>query len=279
MKCESPQLMKNGKIRTLWQKNRPKISVKNYEEYIFGCRKCYSCRKQKRKEWITRLKWENEFWPFSYFITLTYNDQNLPKHGVDKRHVQLFLKRLKKRIKFKYFLVSEYGGRTFRPHYHALIFTTSKIDMVLIDKHNGFYSKFITNLWRLGFTNIGTVTNESIAYVAGYTTKKLKYQNDYITQIEKLPTFLFCSKRPPLGEEYFIRNLDYFKNNVNEIPACFIKEKYFNDMELETIKRKRYLFGLEQFNKKIDNVDVVVSRNKILDNNIKKILHNKRNKV
>ena len=279
MKCESPQLMKNGKIRTLWNKNRPKISVKNYEEYIFGCRKCYSCRKQKRKEWITRLKWENDFWPFSYFVTLTYNDQNLPTYGVSKRHVQLFLKKLKKRIKFKYFLVSEYGGRTFRPHYHLLIFTTSKIDMVLIDKHNGYYSKFLTNLWGLGFTNIGTVTTESIAYVAGYTTKKLKYQNDYINQLEKLPTFLFCSKRPPLGEEYFLNNLEYFKNNVNEIPACFIKEKYFNDKELETIKRKRYLFGLEQFNKHIDNVDVVVANNKVIDNNIKKILHKKRNKI
>ncbi len=72
-------------------------------------------------------------------MTLTYDDEHLPindyvdsdgvihgKPTLRKRDVQLFLKRLRKNYKYdnhiKYFCCGEYGGKTFRPHYHLIIF-------------------------------------------------------------------------------------------------------------------------------------------------------------
>ena len=50
------------------------------------------------------------------FLTLTYNNENLPKHGVFKEEIQLFLKRLRislDRLHYKhnlrYFACAEYG--------------------------------------------------------------------------------------------------------------------------------------------------------------------------
>lgn len=61
------------------------------------------------------------------FLTLTYNNENLPKHGVFKEEVQLFLKRLRislDRLHYKhnlrYFACAEYGSKSKRPHYHML---------------------------------------------------------------------------------------------------------------------------------------------------------------
>ena len=61
----------------------------------------------------------------SLFLTLTYNNENLPKHGVFKEEIQLFLKRLRislDRLHYKhnlrYFACAEYGSTSKRPHYH-----------------------------------------------------------------------------------------------------------------------------------------------------------------
>lgn len=60
---------------------------------------------------------------------------DVPRVGVVSRSdVQKFLKRLRTNIfrkygnkeKFRYFITSEYGPRTFRPHYHGIIFTDSE---------------------------------------------------------------------------------------------------------------------------------------------------------
>lgn len=72
--------------------------------------------------------------PSYWWITLTYNDANLPTIEVDgvlhsvviKSEVQNFLKRLRQRLGFpelRYFAVGEYGGKLNRAHYHLIIFT------------------------------------------------------------------------------------------------------------------------------------------------------------
>lgn len=51
-------------------------------------------------------------------------------HSVCNSDVQKFLKRVRKKLgpgkHFKYVLVPEYGGNTFRPHYHILLIGLSK---------------------------------------------------------------------------------------------------------------------------------------------------------
>ena len=93
------------------------------------CGKCVLCRDKKSREWSFRATCENVFSEsIPLFLTLTYNNENLPKHGVFKEEVQLFLKRLRislDRLHYKhnlrYFACAEYGSKSKRPHYHMLI--------------------------------------------------------------------------------------------------------------------------------------------------------------
>lgn len=123
-----------------------------------------------------------------------------PRMTLNKRDLQLFFKRLRKKfpnIKFKYFACGEYGTKNFRPHYHACLFGIDFPDKEIIyfDKksrfkniyktgidHTLYTSKILSNTWGFGYVTIGEVTLESAGYVARYVTKKMKFK----TKIEQL---------------------------------------------------------------------------------------------
>lgn len=74
-------------------------------------------------------------------------------------------------------MCGEYGGETWRPHYHALIFGWDPPDKSLFKRQRGvsvFLSPTITRLWGMGHCTVGTVTFESAAYVARYVMKKMR---------------------------------------------------------------------------------------------------------
>lgn len=63
---------------------------------LVPCGKCLLCRDKKAKDMATRATCETaaaEYPPL--FVTLTYEDNYLPEDGVNKRDVQLFLKRFR----------------------------------------------------------------------------------------------------------------------------------------------------------------------------------------
>lgn len=113
------------------------------------------------------------------FITLTYSDENLPSdYSIDIRTLQLFFKRLRKRVpRIRYFACGEYGGQKLRPHYHAIIFGYDFPDKIPWRKTPAGYvtyrSDLLDSCWQLGHAEIGNVTVESAGYVARYVTKKL----------------------------------------------------------------------------------------------------------
>lgn len=94
------------------------------------CRKCALCRKRNAREWMFRAVAETQSSrSVPYFITLTYNPANRPVDGVDKKHVQDFLKRLRQILTrdydytetIRYFAAAEYGSHTKLPHYHLIL--------------------------------------------------------------------------------------------------------------------------------------------------------------
>lgn len=104
------------------------------------CGKCLECVKDYQNAWKIRLTEEAKVHKHVYFFTLTYNDDSVPFEYDDegnkcltvrKSDVQLWLKRNRMRfqrsfdieVDFKYFITSEYGPNTGRPHYHGIIFT------------------------------------------------------------------------------------------------------------------------------------------------------------
>ena len=72
------------------------------------------------------------------FITLTYNDNNLPHDlSLNHSHFQKFFKRLRKSLPFKtvrYYMCGEYGDEFKRPHYHACIFNHDFPDREIVGK-------------------------------------------------------------------------------------------------------------------------------------------------
>lgn len=96
------------------------------------CGRCSHCLKTRIQDWVFRLKQEKKVSKNAYFVTLTYDDQHIPQNNgyytLNKRHTQLFMKKLRYNQakltddKIRYYLVGEYGSKTQRPHYHAIMF-------------------------------------------------------------------------------------------------------------------------------------------------------------
>ncbi len=74
-----------------------------------------------------------------------------------------------------FFACGEYGETTHRPHYHAILYGLSERDAQLVE-----------DTWGKGITKTVEVTPAAIAYVAGYTSKKIgwKLQRRRITDPE-----------------------------------------------------------------------------------------------
>lgn len=182
--------------------------------------------------------WEITQGRYSIFVTLTYDDENLPLYGtLVKEHIQDFFKRLWWKVtstKLRYYVVGEYGsqcpyhelidcpkcGSLQRPHYHAIIFGWSapEGDQSILGHRDGmtvYESKILGDAWKFGSHEYGTCTFESCAYVARYTLKKF-YGNEYDkadhyckhmwqtdTWIDLPPEFAMMSKRPGIGKLWF----------------------------------------------------------------------------
>ena len=61
------------------------------------CRKCIGCKLDKANDWATRSIIEAKNWKNNCFVTLTYDEEHIPKHRLlQKSDVQKFWKRLRK---------------------------------------------------------------------------------------------------------------------------------------------------------------------------------------
>lgn len=179
----------------------------------FGCGRCFYCRRQKAKVWTHRIILEAAQHKDNSFLTLTYNDDNIPKGGsLDPRHLQLFFKRLRKRIepnKIRFFAVGEYGDTTRRPHYHAALFGYPPCNAPIVPRGTRCVCSScncIASCWTLpngvslGFISVGTLEPASAGYVAAYATKSMEKGDADITwPTGCVPPFSRQSNRPGIG--------------------------------------------------------------------------------
>lgn len=174
----------------------------------FGCGQCVPCRINRRRPWTARIALEAMCHKESWFVTLTYDDKHLPEGGnLVPKHLQNFLKRLRFAVpeKIRFFAVGEYGDKSWRPHYHLVIFgLRDPLSCVAA--------------WRdrdgrpIGIVHIGTVTSASAGYVAGYTVKKMTSTAD--DRLKGLhPEFARMSRRPAIGEPAAVQLAEYFNSS------------------------------------------------------------------
>lgn len=154
------------------------------------CGKCEECKQNIRTQYLIRSYYEalrvQHFHGVGIFDTLTYNDNNVPSvYGIKCfRYSDLvnFRKRLKINLSregydstcISYFIASEYGDHTARPHYHILLFAWFPgASAHLLHEH-------VNKAWSFGFTDKRVkqvcVQNSglgALSYVSKYVAKSI----------------------------------------------------------------------------------------------------------
>ena len=240
------------------------------------CSKCIGCRLEHSRQWAIRCMHEASLYEDNCFVTLTYDDEFLPKGGtLVKEHVTQFMKRLRERFSSKtirFYGCGEYGDEKFRPHYHLLLFNHIFEDEKLHSYSDTDFPLYTSDtcerIWKKGFCPIGRVSFESAAYVARYVTKKL---NPGITEESKqafeeryttidtdtgeifhvLPEFARMSRNPGIGKPW----LEKYSREVYSYDSVIVngKEvkppKYYDDQigeeQIKDIKFRRVQKALE----------------------------------
>jgi hypothetical protein len=154
---------------------------------VLPCGRCRYCRIMRSNQWAMRMMHEWDYWEKAVFITLTYNNENLPEGGIlVKDDLQRFFKRIRKAImpgKIRYFACGEYGDTYDRPHYHAIIFGIGIGD-----------GDMIREKWGKGFIKVGRVDMKSCKYVSKYIIKApLGVRKREWYEMGKTPAFQACS--------------------------------------------------------------------------------------
>lgn len=189
------------------------------------CGQCIGCRLERSRQWAIRCLHEASLYSDNCFITLTYNNENLPSDGsLNKRHITLFLKRLRKRFGegIRYFQCGEYGSKFARPHHHAILFNFDFPDKKLWQARQGvilYRSAILEELWPYGFSTVGSVTFESAAYVARYITKKITGDRSAEHYGGREPEYITMSRRPGIAREWFTK----FYSDVYPADACVVR--------------------------------------------------------
>lgn len=175
------------------------------------CGKCVGCRIARTREWALRLLHESCYFDKTCFLTLTYDDEHLPRTGgLVKSHLQLFFKLMRLDYDIKYFACGEYGDLFGRPHYHVILFGINRDSECFYDDDDG---KSRCVYWHNGFINVGNVSVDSINYVTGYVQKK--YSGKLAKEMYGDKLVPFCVMSKGLGKRYLIDNVGYAINHVS----------------------------------------------------------------
>lgn len=209
-----------------------KLQKTDVYHYV-DCGKCYECISKRKNQWAFRCNEEFKVSSDVKFVTLTYNNENLPIYGVDIRDVQLFFKRLRKYISthyqeydkpLKYYCSSEYGTKYNRPHYHMILFNCPLGPME------------IENVWQKGFIKSFDTNLSTIQYVLKY------FANKDLHPFEKHKNFVTMSKN--MGLSFVINNPEYSKNYVRLLNFKIAIPRYYQDkynkIDLKNRKKVRY---------------------------------------
>ena len=169
------------------------------------CGSCILCRIARSREWAIRCLHElYSNGGLGAFTTLTYDPEHLPDNASLRRDdVVLWIKRLRKAAhpqKIKVFLCGEYGEKTFRPHYHAIIYGLPQCTCSVRPDQPcqcGGRSLAVKTWGKGGIDKFGSVTYESCRYTADYISKAQTQKDTYI---DREPPFLIISKG--MGRKY-----------------------------------------------------------------------------
>lgn len=174
------------------------IKLPDGSPQVVRCGKCLDCLEHRQAQWITRLNEEFKAHPGGiYFLTFTYDDDHVPTKMIDgelrqvisSEDVKKFNLDVRKRfqqgfyyddtlqkvgfsdspskvalppdIHYKYYITSEYGPDTKRPHLHGLFISLPEDEDLVFD--------LFQKIWGKGFITCEKAKSEACAvYVTKY---------------------------------------------------------------------------------------------------------------
>lgn len=183
--------------------------------------------------------------------------------------------RRKNRKPIRYINCGEYGPKTKRPHYHAVIWNFKPTDLRRFSRDRRGYwlytSAKINKIWGKGFVIIGDATTESVAYVARYCTKKYARSEEEQEKMKrkKQIEFIGASSLGFIGYFYWIKFKDMIKRNkgilmknkgitfLAKIPKAMQKLwKNENEDEFELYDWEKNEIGKENWQKILAKTDL-----------------------
>lgn len=217
------------------------------------------------------------------FVTLTYNDDNLPRADLTdyptlrKEDMQKFMKCLRGRDKFelnntelRFFGCGEYGSTTHRPHMHIILFGTNLDDWQDKKpyKKNKLFQQLWTSddfndIWKKGYCILADASWETMAYTARYVVKKV--YSDKLPWPGSEPEFTLMSRRPGIGAYYMQEHSIDFENNCvgfrkgNKIsvPKYLLKKlENVDPLMYDTLMEKRIKLAQDRELLKLQNTEL-----------------------
>jgi hypothetical protein len=208
-------------------------------ELQLGCGKCAECISKRASEWAMRAKHEISLHQENCFLTLTYDDENLESQYIVHEDFQKFLKRLRKKVgKISYMVSQEYGSKTNRPHFHAIIFGWTPPNQEYL-KHTPsgyplYRSESVSKLWDKGYHSIGEANAQTAYYIASYALKGNEAVIiDEVTGEEvEIRDKMLVSKKPGIGLKYLEQNAEQLVDSRQNLPRYYQKklEEKFPDL-------------------------------------------------
>ena len=195
----------------------------------FECGSCPECLARRSSRWALRGAMELKTCKVASMVCLTYDNyirdarghivgEQVADRTVDKRDVQLFIKRLRKWYwkeygrTLKYLVSAEYGKHTHRPHYHAILFGVEFPDVVPCKRSKRgnliYKSAILTSLWGHGICTVDSIAVNAAA---------IRYCTKYSMKDKEADTFMLCSRNIGLeamlaefdGKSYFVDGREY----------------------------------------------------------------------
>lgn len=225
------------------------------------CGSCYECKRKRANGWAFRCSQQWKVSTQTFFITLTYDTDHVPitQKGfmsLRRKDLQLFFKKLRNTYRYKkvntetgrkkwyydrtpglkYYAVGEYGTKTKRPHYHALLF---------LDKYDPLITKKIEQQWEHGSVHIGKLNEKTVNYTLKYISKttnegKAEWDDREVTKslmskglgANYLTESIKRYHKQSLVERYFVR-LDGY---ITSMPRYY-RQKIYTKTQWEVLKK------------------------------------------
>lgn len=164
-----------------------------FPNHGYPCGKCIECLARKRNDWSIRLQAQLRYMDkgkMAFFCTPTYDEEHVPIYytdgdlddsdtivsvrGLCKMDCQKFIKRVRRYVEYhygiknlKFYMAGEYGPKTYRPHYHLIMFGFPKMRLNELDA-------ILQMLWKNGEVRRPSLLSEARCH---YATKYMIFED------------------------------------------------------------------------------------------------------